>query len=309
MSPCADMKAPNHYASFGLNRTAERRNDTEWLDAMFRAETTVIWPLWRAKNFVLPGEEPQAVTLTPPDAQALVDAGAEWLFLGLAENIAHFLIDVSHMDEPTGSPVLGGRGEFVELRSVGSFMSRETGGMLAYGKAITYWHSRHLFCGVCGAATEMREAGHLRVCLNRDCGVSHFPRTDPAVIMLISSGDRVVLGRKAEWVEGMYSTLAGFVEPGESLEEAVAREVEEEVGIEIANVRYHSSQPWPFPSSLMLGFYADALSEDINPNMDELEDARWFTRAELAAGGAGISQRRRSDSIARRLITEWIEQG
>ena len=309
MSPYPDMKLPNHYASFGLNRMAERRNDTEWLDAMFRAETTVIWPLWRAKNFVLSGEEPEAVTLTPPDAQALVDAGAEWLFLGLAENIAHFLIDVSHMDEPSGSPVLGGRGEFVELRSVGSFLSRETGGMLAYGKAITYWHSRHLFCGVCGAPTEMREAGHLRVCLNRDCGASHFPRTDPAVIMLVSSGDRVVLGRKAEWVEGMYSTLAGFVEPGESLEEAVAREVEEEVGIKVENLRYHSSQPWPFPSSLMLGFYADALSEHITPNMDELEDARWFTRAELAAGGAGIAQRPRSDSIARRLIAEWIAEG
>jgi NAD+ diphosphatase len=303
------MKPPNPYASFGLDRMAERRNDEEWLDAMFRAETTIMWPLWRAKNFVLPGDQPRAVTLSPPEAIALVDAGAEWLFLGIMDGIANFLIDVSHIDEPAGSSILGGRGEFVELRSVSSSLSREISGMLAYGKAITYWHSRHRFCGICGAPTEMREAGHLRVCQNQDCGASHFPRTDPAVIMLVSSGDKVVLGRKAEWVQGMYSTLAGFVEPGESLEEAVSREVEEEVGIKIANIRYHSSQPWPFPASLMLGFYADALSEDITPNLDELEDARWFTRDELARGGAGIAERPRSDSIARRLIAEWIEQG
>jgi NAD+ diphosphatase len=127
--------------------------------------------------------------------------------------------------------------------------------------------------------------------------------------MLVQKDDRALLGRKAEWMPGMYSTLAGFVEPGESLEQAVAREVMEESGVEITNIRYHSSQPWPFPSSLMLGFFADAVTEKLIPWDDELEDLQWFTRQELADGGAGIAQRPRSDSIARRLIDEWIRQG
>jgi NAD+ diphosphatase len=199
--------------------------------------------------------------------------------------------------------------QFVDLRSVGPVMDRTESAILAYAKGIMYWHERHKFCGVCGSETEIFEAGHLRKCQNSACATPHFPRTDPAVIMLVSKDDRALLGRKAEWMEGMYSTLAGFVEPGESLEHAVAREVMEEAGVEITNIRYHSSQPWPFPASLMLGFYADALTEDFSQNDEELEDLRWFTRQELADGGAGIARRPRSDSIARRLIDSWIANG
>jgi len=181
--------------------------------------------------------------------------------------------------------------------------------MLAYARGILHWHRQTRFCGVCGSPTELREAGHLRVCTNPACAAHHFPRTDPAVIMLVSRGDRCLLGRKSEWPDGMYSTLAGFVEPGESLENAVAREVMEETGVAISNIRYHSSQPWPFPASLMLGFYATAETEEINYDPAELEHARWFTRAELADGGAGIRHRPRSDSIARRLIETWVAGG
>ncbi len=255
-----------------------------------------------------------AVDTTDGDAQT--KATARWYerhwetnSLGLRDDIAHFAVDVSHLDDPTGVRAFDGRGEFVELRSVGPLLSRDDGGILAYAKGITHWHARHRFCGVCGTATEMREAGHVRICIDDQCASQHFPRTDPAVIMLVSQGDRVVLGRKSEWQKDMYSTLAGFVEPGESLEDAVAREVWEEVRIEVANVRYHSSQPWPFPASLMLGFYADAVSDRIAFNRDELEDARWFTRRELADGGAGIKHRPRSDSIARRLIQDWVASG
>ncbi len=303
------MKPANHYSDFGLDRMSEMRGDAQWLQARFEAETMVAWPLWRTRNLIRPGDDPEAVTLGRDEARALVESGADRIFLGMRDGIAHFAIDISHMETPAESLILEGRGEFVELRGVGVLLPRDVGGMLAYAKAITHWHARHRHCGVCGGATEMRDAGHLRVCLSETCGASHFPRTDPAVIMLVALGDRVVLGRKSEWREGMYSTLAGFVEPGESLEEAVAREVMEEVGIAVTNVRYHSSQPWPFPASLMLGFYADALGDEIRINRDELEDARWFTRDELAGGGAGIDARPRSDSIARRLISEWVEQG
>src|SRR5262249_49094954 len=148
--------------------------------------------------------------------------------------------------------------EFTDLRRVGPLLERFEGSLLAYARGITYWHQRHRFCGVCGAPTRSRDAGHVRVCLNETCKTQHFPRTDPAVIMLVHDGDRCLLGRQSVWPTGMHSTLAGFVEPGESLEEAVAREVREETAIEVTDVAYHSSQPWPFPSSVMLGFHARA---------------------------------------------------
>ncbi len=303
------MTKPNPYADIGLDRASERRGDTAWIESLFHDPSMRLLPIWRSRSFVVPGDAPRAAVIAPEAARTLSIAPEDAVFLGLKQDIAHFTVDVSHLDDPAGSRVFDGRGEFVELRSVGPLLSRAEGGILAYAKGITHWHARHLFCGVCGAETVMREAGHVRRCVDADCGAQHFPRTDPAVIMLVSQGDRVVLGRKSEWREHMYSTLAGFVEPGESLEDTVAREVWEEVRIEVANVRYHSSQPWPFPASLMLGFYADAVSGDIEFNRDELEDARWFSRAELAAGGAGIKHRPRSDSIARRLIEDWVASG
>ena len=303
------MKKPNPYAAIGLDRASERRGDSAWIESLFNDPTSRLLPIWRSRNFVVPGEAPRVSVIEPETARALSIPPGDAVFLGLKEDIAHFAVDVSHIDDPASTQVFEGRGEFVDLRSVGPLLSRDDGGILAYAKGITHWHARHRFCGACGTETVMREAGHVRMCRDTDCGSQHFPRTDPAVIMLVSQGDRVVLGRKSEWVEHMYSTLAGFVEPGESLEDAVAREVWEEVRIKVQNVRYHSSQPWPFPASLMLGFYADAVTDDIAFDRDELEDARWFTRQELADGGAGIKHRPRSDSIARRLIKDWVESG
>jgi NAD+ diphosphatase len=300
------MRKSNPYADFGLDRMSVRRRDEEWLRSLLGAERTAILPVWRAKNLVVQGDEPHAVILRATEITGLVGDNGALVFLGLKDEVAHFALDLSHLEEPAAHPDLAARGDFVELRSIGSLLPRAEGGMLAYARGILHWHSTQKFCGVCGAPTEAREAGHLRVCTS--CKAQHFPRTDPAVIMLVHSGDRAILGRKSEWPDGMYSTLAGFVEPGESLEDAVAREVLEEVGVVVTNVHYHSSQPWPFPASLMLGFHAEAVSEEIVRNAEELQDARWFTRAELADGAAGIARRPRSDSIARRLIEDWINE-
>jgi len=168
-----------------------------------------------------------------------------------------------------------------------------------------HWRVRHRFCGVCGGVCQPRSAGNAMACTQ--CGAQHFPRTDPAVIMLVTDGDRVLLGHSKRFPNStMYSTLAGFVEPGESLEEAVAREVFEEAGIRVGKVVYHSSQPWPFPASIMLGYYAEALSFDITIDPAELEDARWFSRDQLRNPEAvGISLPR-VDSIARRLLEDWM---
>ena len=172
-----------------------------------------------------------------------------------------------------------------------------------------FWHSRHRFCGVCGAPTRSEEAGHVRRCTEAGCATMHFPRTDPAVIMLVTDGDRALLGRNKNFLPGMYSTLAGFVEPGESLEDAVAREVREETAIEVGAVHYHSSQPWPFPANIMLGFYAEAASTAITVDYGELEDARWFERDWLLSHTDDDNFRLpRRDFIARRLIEDWLSR-
>ena len=177
--------------------------------------------------------------------------------------------------------------------------------ILAHARGLMHWRTHHRFCANCGAEAEPRSAGNTTLC--PACGTQHFPRTDPAVIMLVMRGDRALLGHSPRFpIVNMYSTLAGFVEPGESLEEAVTREVFEETGIRVGRVHYHSSQPWPFPASIMLGFFAEALTETITLDPAELEDARWFTRdyvRNAAANGFAVP---RSDSIARRLIEDWL---
>jgi NAD+ diphosphatase len=201
-----------------------------------------------------------------------------------------------------------GRGDLVSVREIAPVLAQDEGGLLAYAAALLNWHRRHGFCSVCGTASEIREAGLLRVC--PACGSEHHPRTDPVVIMLVvdEERDRVLLGRQPSWPAGRYSALAGFVEPGESLEDAVAREVLEESGVEVTGARYVSSQPWPFPSSLMLGFEALYVSGSAVAADGELEDARWFTRAELldAAAERGSLRLPPSLAIARRLIDGWL---
>ena len=185
-------------------------------------------------------------------------------------------------------------------------LAEEEAGLLGYARAMIGWRRTHRHCGRCGATTLPAKAGHVLVCTNPVCRHEQFPRLDPAIIVLVIDGDRVLLGRQASWPAGRYSTIAGFVEPGESLEDAVAREVHEETGIRVDEIEYHSSQPWPFPSSLMLGFTARAASQDIDLRDLELEDARWFTREDIVGGTPYLPP---NISISFRLIEHWFDAG
>jgi len=234
------MRSPNFFAAAALDRVTHLRADSDWLSQRLADPRSVFLPVWRTRNLVIEGDTPRAVALTGEEAEALMQAPGEFVLLGITdEGIAHFAFDLSHVEAPDALPLLAGRGAFIELRNVGPLIDRDEGGALAYARGMTHWHATHRFCGTCGAPTEPREGGHLRVCTNADCARHHFPRTDPAVIMLVSRGERCLLGRKAEWAPGRYSTLAGFVEPGESLEDAVRREVMEETGVVVSDVEYH----------------------------------------------------------------------
>ncbi|MBP2315139.1 NAD(+) diphosphatase [Azospirillum soli] len=301
------LDRPNIYAGVPLDRAALRRKDKDWLAEAWASPAARVIPVWRTRSFVGgPAESPCAV-FTP----ASLGVEGDPIFLGLWSGAPLFALDLSTHETPEEHPALAGLGRFEDLRVAGPLMEAGEAGLCAYARGIVWWNARHRFCGVCGSPAESAEAGHVRVCTNPDCATHHFPRTDPAVIMLVhDGGGRMVLGRNSRFPPGMHSVLAGFVEPGESLEDAVAREVQEEVGLTVTDIRYHSSQPWPFPSSLMLGFSARAVDFDIRADQDELETARWFDRAFLRDHTPGDDFRlARRDSIARRMIDEWIAAG
>lgn len=307
------MDRPNFYAGLTLDRMSERRGDSAWIAELIRKPNSRLIPVWRSRSLIVEGDSPEAVFL---DTVSLNKTGAGVapengvMFLGLMEETAYFVADVSHLEEDALPAISGGRGRFIDLRAVGAIIDRQHGGLLAYARGLAHWHSRHLYCGLCGAPTESTEGGHQRHCTNPACATDHFPRTDPAVIMLVTHGDKCLLARNRRFPLPMYSTLAGFVEPGESLEEAVAREVYEESHIRVTDVRYQSSQPWPFPSSIMLGFRATAVTTDIQIDGTELMDAGWFDRAHVRATHDPEKFRiPRGDSIARRLIDDWLAEG
>jgi NAD+ diphosphatase len=307
----ATMRSPNFFAGGAVNRRADLRRDSDWLSECLGRDQTRILPVWRSRSLLVMGERPAAAMLSTSDVADLMDQ-SRMAFLGLVEECAHFSLDLSHLEEEEALAAFSGLGEFIDLRNTGGALNPTEGNLLAYARGLAYWHERHRFCGVCGHPAEPRDAGHIRQCTNPDCKTQHFPRTDPAVIMLISdeADERCLLGQAPRFIPGMYSTLAGFVEPGESLEEAVAREVLEESGVPVTNVRYHSSQPWPFPASIMLGFYGTATSTEITLDRDELADAVWKTRDELRNSPENDSFRLpRGISIARRLIDDWIAAG
>jgi NAD+ diphosphatase len=236
----------------------------------------------------------------------------ELVFLGVVEERAHFALDLSAAEAPLDaldSRAAADRASlrFADLRQLAGRLDGRDGALLALARAMLYWHARHRYCGLCGSPTRSEEAGHMRRCTDPACNTMHFPRTDPAVIMLVTHGDAALMGRSRNFPPGMYSTLAGFVEPGESLEDAVAREVHEETGIVVGAVDYHSSQPWPFPANIMLGFHAQALTTEITVDVGELEDARWVERRWLLAHeDDDVFRMPRRDSIARRLIEDWL---
>ena len=297
---------PNAYTGSPLDRASAQRDDEAWIEARLSDPSSLFVPTWRARSLLRDVEAgaPQAVFLDGGAAEAVRMAGGPWAFLGLWRERAIFAVDVSASDDPL--PLLpSGLGGFADLRAVAGLLPAGDASLLAHARGLMHWRTRHRFCGVCGAACVPRSAGNALQCTS--CQAQHFPRTDPAVIMLVVNGDACLLGQSHRFPNvTMYSTLAGFVEPGESLEEAVAREVAEETSVKVREVRYHSSQPWPFPSSIMLGFYAEAETTAIRIDPAELKDARWFTRAELREPEAHGFSLPRVDSIARRLIEDWI---
>jgi len=297
----------NIYASRGLDRKATQRGDAAWLAELRKASETRLVPVWRNRTLVR-GEENLEAVWIPANASDVSEFGNPadtWCYLGEWQNQHYFTLDLSHLEEPPWTD----QGRFEDLRAVGPLLPEAQATLCAYARGLHHWHRHAQFCSKCGSATRPTEAGHQRACTHPDCGISHFPRTDPAVIMLIHNNDQVVLGRQKHWPPGMHSILAGFVEPGESLEDAVAREVMEEVGIEIETPEYHSSQPWPFPASIMLGFHAQARTTELDVHLEELESARWVSREFLKNSPEDETFRLpRKDSIARRLLEGWMAE-
>ena len=283
-----------------MDRSGERRKDSDWLaEASASADARYV-PVW-GRRCLVGGDPPHALLLDRTQADAFVDED-KLIFLGLFRNQPAFAVAIDADQEQPFVEL----GQFEGLRFLGTKLPLDEANLVAHARALVLWHASQLYCGVCGSASAPSAGGNSRRCLNEDCGREIFPRTDPAVIVLVTDGDRCLLGRQPGWPEGRYSTIAGFVEPGESLEDAVRREVYEEANVRISAVHYHSSQPWPFPSSLMLGFIADAATTEIRLNDGELEDARWFSREELKSDFPKLPFR---ISIARRLVDHWLMLG
>jgi NAD+ diphosphatase len=291
------MENHNVFAGAFVDRIGERRKDSAWLAEAVRSEQSCFVPVW-GEQCLIGGDPLRAILLSREQVASMVD-DQELIFLGLFRDRPAFGLPINAAANAP-FPELG---EFHDLRYLGTVLPPDEANLVAHARALVLWHASQVFCGVCGSSARPEAAGNSRICMNNDCRREIFPRVDPAIIVLVSDGDRCLLGRQVGWPEGRYSSVAGFVEPGESLEDSVRREVYEETNIRVSTVSYHSSQPWPFPSSLMLGFMADATSSDIILNDGELEDAQWFTRKELRSGFPKLPFQ---ISIARRLVDHWL---
>ncbi len=288
---------PNFFSGPYLDRRTEAREDPHWLAASL-ADPETRYLLSQGTCQMLQMEPSPRIAFVRGDDPAVRTAAAhQFVLLGWFRERRCVLLELQAPVEelPRGTG-------FEELRALSPQLDAEEAGLLAYARALSFWRSRQRHCGVCGALTLPNHAGHSLRCSDESCGQVYFPRLDPAIIVLVTDGTRVLLGRQSAWPPGRYSTIAGFVEPGESLEDAVRREVLEETGVRVTQARYDSSQPWPFPASLMVGFHARALPDRVRIG-GELEDARWLTREELGAGSVLLPP---AHSISRRLIEAWL---
>ena len=305
--------APNVHTFAGnpLDRGDALRRDDGWLETAAREAESRFLPF--SNLSALMRSDGDTVLQLEWLGVAQLDALAiDWspVFLGLADDVAHFAVDVSGATDPLVVWQLAAACRFEDPRAAAAIVSGPESGILAQARAQLHWHVAHAFCGRCGAPTRMGRGGHVRVC--DACDTHAFPRTDPVVIMLVDRGDFCLLGQSAGRLArtGMYSALAGFVDQGESIEEAVRREVLEEAGIHVGDVSYHSSQPWPYPSSLMIGCHGRARTTDITIDPEEMADVRWFDRAEVRAALAGTSAGLKVPgpiAIAHHLIKAWVD--
>ena len=304
------------FGGSGLDRAGDIRADFTTVKAMPGARTALFW---RGKPMV---DASDTLVTVPLDHPVLEDAAPDAILIGRDDTgpiLGHDLSPWTPEDLDTSTlggfvdrslqthPALPDDHAFAELRMIMTKLSPRDAEVAATGKAIFDWHRTHLFCARCGHPSDMVMAGWERHCPS--CGGKHFPRTDPVVIMLITHGNSVLIGRSPGWPEGMYSLLAGFVEPGETLEAAVRREVLEESGVRVGPVSYLASQPWPFPASLMFGCRGEAVSEEIKIDPEEIEDARWLTREEMATVFEGAHPEvkpARPGAIAHFLLRNWL---
>ena len=300
------------YASSAINRHGDFRNNEKFLNTIITEKDTKFIPFYNGKNlFIEINENINSVILNKFQLHDFFPNGiGGTIFLGVANDFNYVGIDLSSPNKKFDCWLKENNIIVDDLRKYGPILDDIEASFLALSNGMFYWHNTHKFCGSCGFQNFSTEGGFVMKCSNDKCGKSHFPRTDPAIITLISFQDKVLLGRSPRFPNSMYSTLAGFVEPGESLEQALEREVFEEVGIKVKNIKYFNSQPWPFPASLMLGFFAEAINDQMTIDYDEIEDAQWFSINELKSlqhpsirGGFKLP---RVDSIARRLVDTWI---
>ena len=302
-----EASALTGYSLNPLDRLTEARDPDCIARALARPDAGI---------YLFAGEKPLLKLVSPPSGFNALFAPAEAAALGMeaaGSVLLGTLNGTPRLAAPVGEPPAAADLKAIDLRTlaVEGLLGPETLGPLAQAKSLLHWHARHGFCANCGAPTETACGGYRRDC--RNCGAEHFPRTDPVAIMLAIDGERCLLGRQARFLPGVYSCLAGFIEPGETIEDAVRREVKEEAGIRVGRVRYHASQPWPFPSSLMLGCHCEAASAELILDRTELEDGRWFTRDEIRL----MLERRHPQglitpppiAIANRLIRAFAEEG
>ena len=311
----------NQHGRGHLDRAGDRRKDPDWIEAQLKDRSSRFVVLWRDQQLLIGNDGNFRAALLEREAlRGIPIETSEAVFLGLDhEKASTFALDLTGLEDPLAQIEAPGSLEeslsFQGLMTTAQHLDDREAALLTFARGMANWHRRHRFCGVCGAPANAAEGGHVRVCSNAACASQHFPRTDPAVIMLVTDGDRCLLGRQKVWPKSFHSVLAGFVEPGESLEHAVAREVQEEAGIQVDQVTYYGSQPWPFPASIMLGFRARAVTTDINVDAVELESAEWYSRdwlLSLPNDGEFIFPRRapiagRMISIAGCMVEDWLE--
>jgi NAD+ diphosphatase len=294
-----------------LNRVSEKRTDRSWIESKRRDPSSLVLPMWRLEPFLLGAEKSdppiELGLLRPEIADSIAGAETPCILLGLDGDRAIFALDVSKAGDRAKVGPLAGLGYFRDARTAAQMVSIKDAAIMGQAKAMIDWHQRHGFCPRCGAPTTMMDAGYRRLCGN--CKAEHFPRVDPVVIMLATEGEACLVGRGKQFPPGMFSALAGFIEPGETIEEAVRRELMEEAWLKVGEVTYYATQPWPFPSSLMIGCFAKAQSRDAKPDENELAEVRWLERrvARALIEGKQIEGIRVPPpiAIAHHLIRTW----